>query len=408
MKSAEKRLYPRASTAVPKRRGMIALGGLFVITLLAIGVLAVIPAAFPGVGANTADLLRGALGPQPVAVLESTSFQIQDAINQLRSRLDGGRVQISLSSQRQSSLQASGKSGESAPMPAAIAASAAATLRNGAAQSPNVVWDAPNIGWQAYGPSVNGGPVMAQALLTLDPQRPYAAIVLVRVDLSKVQLHVVPGFLEPSHDPTVLKAISNPGTTPSADLGQLIAGFNGGFKAVNGHYGMMVDGVTLLPPVPGIATLAVYNDGQVRIGVWGTDILPSPNMVAYRQNCPPIIQAGQINPLVSVNNPSIWGETISNQDVTWRTAVGISQDGHYLIYAVGNATGIPTLAEALQQAGAYNAMQLDINRHYAHFVTYQATSHGSMTAIPLLDQMENVPTLYLVAHSRDYFYLTAK
>ena len=53
---------------------------------------------------------------------------------------------------------------------------------------------------------------------------------------------------------------------PVADQSHLIAAFNGGFKAINGHYGMMVDGVTLLPPLPGFATLAIYRDGHVNIG----------------------------------------------------------------------------------------------------------------------------------------------
>ena len=47
---------------------------------------------------------------------------------------------------------------------------------------------------------------MAQALLTLDPQRPYAAIALVRIDLSRLQLHMMPGYLEPSHAANVVKA----------------------------------------------------------------------------------------------------------------------------------------------------------------------------------------------------------
>ena len=77
--------------------------------------------------------------------------------------------------------------------------------------------------------------------------------------------------------------------------------------------------------------------------------------------------------MVNVINYVMWGNTIGNQDITWRTGVGITQDSRYLIYAVGNGTSVGTLAQALLQAGAYNAMQLDINQHYAHFATYQPT-----------------------------------
>ncbi len=272
----------------------------------------------------------------------------------------------------------------------------------------DVVSALPQIGWQAYGPTTNGVPLMAQGLLQLDPQRPYAAIALVRIDLSRLQLHMMPGFLEPSHAASVVNAIPNLGMIPVTDQSHLVAAFNGGFKAINGHYGMMVDGVTLLPPLPGLATLAIYRDGHVNIGAWDGGITPTPDLIAFRQNCPLIVQSGQINPMVNVVNYVMWGNTIGNQDITWRTGIGITQDSRYLIYAVGNGTSVATLAQALQQAGAYNAMQLDINQHYAHFAVYQPSGKpgNSLKAVQLLDQMESDPNLYLAAHSRDYFYLT--
>jgi hypothetical protein len=368
-----------------------------------LGALAVIPAVSPSTGAQVADALRAMLGPQPVADIESVSFWMQDNINQFLSTRNGGKLQISLNQVKaETPIQQT----------AAITSPISVHSNNGgtknATLTQNVVTAAPQIGWQAYGPAVNGEPVMAQALQTLDPTRPYAGIALVRIDLTKLQLHMVPGFLEPSHSADVQHALPNLGVMPASDQSRLIAAFNGGFKAINGQYGMMVNGVTLLPPLPNIATLAIYKDGHVQIGAWGKDILPSADIVAYRQNCPLILQNGQLNPEVSVDDRTVWGQTIGNKEVTWRTAVGITQDGRYLIYAVGNGSTVETLAQALQNAGAYNAMQLDINRHYAHFVTYQPTSgtNPSLSAVQLLDQMEKDPTIYLVPHSRDYFYLT--
>jgi hypothetical protein len=219
---------------------------------------------------------------------------------------------------------------------------------------------------------------------------------------------MMPGTQEPSHDANVLKAIPNVGMIPPADQNRLVAAFNGGFKAVNGHYGMMVDGVTLAPPLPGLATLVIYKDGHINIGIWGGGISPTPDIIAYRQNCPPIVQNGQLNPMVNVLNYVMWGNTIGNKDIAWRTGVGITQDSRYLIYAVGNGTSLQTLAQALQQAGAYNAMQLDINQHYAHFAIYQPGRNPGdpLKPVQLLDQMESDPNLYLTPHTRDYFYLT--
>ena len=277
----------------------------------------------------------------------------------------------------------------------------------------HVVANSPQIGWQAYGPSVNGAPAMARALILVDPKRSYAGVALVRMDLSKLQLHMMPGIIEPSHPSGITKAIPNLGMIPPSDQPFLAAAFNGGFKGIHGRYGMMVNDFTLLPPLPGLATVAIYGEGQVEIGTWGKEINASNDMIALRQNCPPLIENGQVNMALSLDNRRAWGYT-GNTDITWRTGLGITQDGHYLIYAVGNGTSAKTLADAFLQAGAYNAMQLDINQFYAHFYVYQpvndpAASQGFlMTGERLLDQMINNPHLYLTPNVRDFFYLTMR
>ncbi len=397
-----KQISGREKIRTKKYWGAYVIGTVALLFAGLFGFIAIVPAVSPATGAQIADMIRSVVGPQPVAGLESVSFGIQDTVNQFLSTHNGGQKGISLS--QNNGIQSNAKRPRQA---ATVANSAAQTIP--VQPSNDAVTALPQIGWQAYGPIVSGSPVMAQALLTLDPQRSYAGIALVRIDLSKLKLHMMPGFLEPSHTTDIVNAIPNLGLMPAADQGNLVAGFNGGFKAINGQYGMMVNGVTLLPAIPGIATVAIYRDGHVQIGAWGQDILPSADIIAFRQNCPLIIQNGQLNPQVSVDNRTIWGNTIGNKEITWRTGMGITQDGRYLIYAVGNGTNVETLAQALQDAGAYNAMQLDINRHYSHFVTYQPTgkSNNSLKAVQLLDQMESDPTLYLVAHSRDYFYLTS-
>jgi hypothetical protein len=247
----------------------------------------------------------------------------------------------------------------------------------------------------------------------VDPVRSFAGVALVRIDLSRLALHIMPGFIEPAHPSGIGKAIPNLGSIPQEDQEKLVAAFNGGFKGVHGRYGMMVNGFTLLQPVEGLATIAYYQDGSVRIGTWGSDIFLTSDMVAFRQNCPPLIQAGQLNPALSTGTQKGWGFT-NNSDITWRTGLGITQDGRYLIYAVGNGTDVKFLAEALQDAGAYNAMQLDINQYYAHFVTY---TKGNDPATPaagqwiikrLLDQMNNDLDLFLAPYPRDFFYLTLR
>jgi hypothetical protein len=256
-------------------------------------------------------------------------------------------------------------------------------------------------------------PLMARAIVMVDPERSYAGVALVRIDLSQLRLHIMAGFIEPAHPSGIDALIPDLGMVPPPDRGTLIAAFNGGFKAVHGHYGMMVNRITLLQPQDDMATIAVFRDGSVRMGAWGRDLLASADLVEFRQNCPLLIDAGEINPALSTDARKAWGFT-NNSDVTWRTGVGITQDQSYLIYAVGNGTTAEFLAEAMQKAGATMAMQLDINQYYAHFVTYakasiQAASQvGQLVAQPLLDKMLDMPELFITPYPRDFFYLTSR
>ncbi len=382
--------------------------------------LAIVPVVSPSAGADVADLLRAIVGPAPVAALESVSYRLQDSFNRFRSQISGGQPEIQWSSQPQSQTDQSAipptKIIPAVPAPTKTPfAPSAPTATSAPSPTPtpinNVVTDPPQIGWQAYGPVENGQPLMARAMQLLDPTRSYTGVALVRIDLSKLQLHMMPGNIEPSHPSGIGQAIPNLGMIPPADQSNLVAAFNGGFKGVHGRFGMMVNHFTLLPPIDGLGTVAIYQDGHIVIGTWGTELTQTPDMLAFRQNCPPLIDAGQINPGLYLDNRKAWGYT-GNSDITWRTGLGLTQDGRYLIYAVGNGTSAATLAEALQNAGAYNAMQLDINQYYAHFYTYAPASDPSqrfpMTGEPLLAEMIYNPHLYLAPSVRDFFYLTRR
>jgi len=167
------------------------LGAALALVLAAAAIVAVIPAVFPSVGAQAADMLRSALGPDAVASLETVSFRMQDAANQALYSITGSRPSITFGSDI-----AGGSSALLAPRP-----------RNVIARTTDAVSASPDIGWRPLGPSVDNAPAMAQSLVHPDPQRPYAGIALVRIDLSRLSLHMMPGFSEPSHAQNVLKAI---------------------------------------------------------------------------------------------------------------------------------------------------------------------------------------------------------
>jgi hypothetical protein len=387
--------------------------GILKILISLLVILTVVPIVSPSAGADMADMLRAIVGPGPVAVLESASFQLQDVFNQVRYQVSGDQAQFAFSNDPQDQtastsvpLTRSAENGLNTANPPTIP-----VVQNTPIPTVNVVTDAPSLGWKPYGPTVKGLPAMARAQLMLDPSRSYTSIAIVRIDLSKLQLHMMPGNLEPAHPSGISQVIPDLGMVPTIEQSQLVAAFNGGFKQVHGYYGMMVYGIPLLPPKTGIGTVALYSDGRVKIGAWGTEITQTPDLIAYRQNCPPLIDAGQINPALYLNNRSAWGTT-GNKDITWRTGLGITRDSRYLIYAVGNGTTAATLAEALLKAGAFDAMQLDINQFYAHFYTYHSNTDPNtsgtfqLTGERLVAEMVYNPHLYLTPNPRDFFYLT--
>jgi len=372
-----------------------------------IGGVVLVPALAPGAAGQTADVLRSIIGPQAVAQLESLSFQLQDGINQYRYKVSGGRPQISWQSSPQSVGSKSGDASIAAGPSDGGGMSTLPAIDTGVTSAPD---SSSALDWQPYGQVVNGRTVLGRALVAADPTRSYAGVALVRMDLSRLRLNMMPGTKDPVPLSDIGQPIPNQGMVPPSDWNNLVAAFNGGFKAIHGHYGMMVDNETLIEPINGIATVAIYRNGDVRIGVWGTDILPSPDIIAYRQNCPPLIEDGQITNYVDNPSRQLWGLT-QTADATWRTGLGITRDGRYLIYAVGNGTTAGSLAEALQAGGAYWAMQLDINSGYEHFVTYQTANSdaGSVSVVqPLLSQMTEDPSLYLQPYPRDFFYLTMR
>lgn len=407
------------------RKWLLALLACGLFFMLLLGGLVAIPVLSPATGAAMADDLRAVFGPEFVAELESVSFRVQDSVNRARYQASGGQPQLNwdqgavtttLTLKRPtkpastpSNLVASNKPTTVAPAEPIAPALPQSTLTAVSAPSPA------NLVWQPYGATVNDVPIMARAFVQPDPSRPYARAAIVRIDLSQIQLHLVPGTVEPVAAKPI-PGFKRPGLIPLSDQtpDALIAAFNGGFKAINGHYGMMTaDGVTLLPPINGLATIAQRVDGSIQIGQWGRDLTASDPLTWYRQNSPLLVDQGQINPHVNDESRQEWGYTVKNLDTTWRSGLGISQDGRFLIYAAGNSLTVEALAQALQQAGVYYAMQLDINGFYTRFVTYRAADNPKVIGHPLvadklLKEMSGDPALFLHPYDRDFFYITLK
>ena len=259
--------------------------------------------------------------------------------------------------------------------------------------------------WSPYMQAADRQTMVAyRTFLQPDPQRPYAIPQLVAFDLHATRLHFVLGTVEPE---SASPQPSRTGAIPAADLrpGVLLATFNGGFRARHGHYGAMADGLIALPPINGLATVAIYANGRVQIGEWGTDITASSDLLAWRQNGEMLIHDGKINPDVAATTAS-WGRTIKGDTITWRSALGLSADGRSLYYAAGLQLDAATLARVMARAGAAEALELDVNNYWVHFTAIRSDG-TSLVAEPLFKAMKLDADRYLKSFSRDFFYITA-
>ena len=339
---------------------------------------------WPALGARGADGLRTIFGDQAVAQIEMIVFQIQDAAARLSQSHSTNGISPA-------GPLVSGESSSSDWLPKPLPASGR-VAGEGA--------------WVSYLQDVRGRTVAYRTFLLPDSQRLYAQATILAFDLNATRLHFVLGTDEPKSSVTIERS----GKIPSADLrpGGLLAVLNGGFKARHGGFGVMADGITLLPLRDGVGTVATYGlDGLVRIGRWGEEITVAPDLVAARQNGPLIIHAGVVNPYTEFTETRDWGYIVGNNTPTWRSGLGLSADGRTLYYAVGPGLTLSRLAEVLATTGAAEALQLDINKAWV----YAGAAHlaeAKLQVQPLLDFMSEINDLENHSFSRDFFYITGQ
>ena len=376
---------------------------------------------WPNLGAGAVDLARGLLGDKAVSEIEDFVLSTEDKLKQMQFSLMETTpmapwlvTPLPLSNVPNTPVPDTPFPNRT-PSPAqpipTIATNTPTPAPTPAGWRPaNVpaLGDLPGEGqWTAYLRDADGNVVAYRTFLQPDPQRPYVSVAVVAFDLKATRLHFMLGYEEPQSS----VYISRPARIPAGDMqpGKILAAFNGGFKAQHGHFGVMLNGVTLIPPRDGFGTVAIYGNGKVSLGAWGKDITSTPDLTAWRQNGPLIIQYGQINPLTSVADSKVWGYTTNGGVATGRSALGISADGFTLYYAVGFDLIMPALARAVQDVGAYQAIQLDINNFYTHFEAFSPGDNNQLTVTPLLDQMKGPgDRRYLTINKRDFFYVTTK
>ena len=226
-----------------------------------------------------------------------------------------------------------------------------------------------------------------------DPEYPQFVAGVAWIDSHRTHLSYVPGLDEP---PSI--AHRGPAEVPPPLRQRLVATFNGGFPLETSGAGLVYRGQTVATMVNGIATLVEYRDGRIDIVRWQHGANPGSHVWFAKQNLPPIIYEGRLNPNLS-DGPQ-WGATVNNAVRVWRSGLGIDQRGN-LIYAAANYQTVGSLAEILRRAGAVRALELDINEDWTSFITYRGP--GAREPSNLLPEMFRPASRYLTPDERDFF-----
>ncbi|WP_437683294.1 phosphodiester glycosidase family protein [Sorangium sp. So ce131] len=349
----------------------------------------------PGFGPALADGVRAVVGPAPVAWAEDVAYGVADRLNQARYRNAAPKTFWE-------PAPAAGPA--MAPGDEPLEESVSAPMRF---EPPFARVAATGDGvWVPIDDAVRPGdaPVLWKSVVHPDPRRAFAAVAVVAIDLGRVDLRLVAGTKEP-FSPDIPDE-RRPGLVPEAHAASLIAAFNGGFKAMHGHYGMKLDGDTFLPPRNGACTIALYRSGAVRIGTWRDLRGEEPRMSGYRQTPPCLVEQGELHEALYDSNRD-WGATVSGETVIRRSALGLDATGKLLFYGLGEAVTARTLAQGMKAAGAHDVAELDVNHAYPRFLLYaRGADAAPRAASALIPDVQFKPEEYVVEPSpRDFFYL---
>ena len=245
--------------------------------------------------------------------------------------------------------------------------------------------------------TVKGQPAMFGTFLR--PSSVYSSYVagIVSMDQRLVSFQLRPG----AEDPGAGNWKAQPWIPPGTRTG-LIGTFNGGFKINTSGGGFYLNGDTAGTLTKGAASVVYYRNGTIKIGVWGRDVKMTSSVVGVRQNLKLIVDHGQVPTSVNQDVEANWGATLGGGYYVWRSGLGITRDGR-IIFVYGPALNVSELAGLLHEAGAVEALQLDINPYWMSFEYYKTDGHPSdPTPANLLPTQQQTAYRYYSVYSRDF------
>ncbi len=273
-------------------------------------------------------------------------------------------------------------------------------------------------------------PPFVMSFIRTDQKRAYTRTYVVLWDPRQVELSTMSGTVEPKS----ATGETGKGLVPRRPevVGRLLAGFNGGFQATHGEFGMVSDRVVYLPPKPYAATVARMEDGSTGFGTWpATEDVP-PEIVDLRQNMTPLVMDDVVNPY----RRNWWGGVPpgwTDESRTVRSAVCLTKEG-FVAYLYGASIDADHLAFAMQRVRCSYGIHLDMNPGHTGLEFYRVGRDGELPPVgraldpqweatgPVVDMpgwsflgrrmvrymgLMNFPR-YIDREARDFFYLTLR
>ena len=215
----------------------------------------------------------------------------------------------------------------------------------------------------------------------------------------RFDLHV--GTTDPAVGSAVIPLDSRASIGPD-EIPLLLAAFNGGFKESSQAGGFELDGEVLNPLVTGMASFVIDADGATHVGVWGAGLpAPGEQVESVRQNLPPLVSGGAASP--TVGDATTWGAMLGPGPAVARSGLGQDSKGD-ILYAAGMSLTPTDLAASLVEAGAVDAMQLDINPEW---VQADAAPTGGAPLVSLIPGQNRPADQYQLGWMRDFIAVIA-
>ena len=237
--------------------------------------------------------------------------------------------------------------------------------------------------------------------LRTDAERPFSVVYMVAWDPRRVTLHPSGGSIEPK----AATGETSPGivSRDDATIRRFVAGFNGGFQALHGEFGLGQDGTMYLPPKPWGGMFFLLRGARAATGTWpgpdetvalhdgGATYDQDPDgvneraleqyfndqgVVSFRQNLTPLFGHGLVNPY----DRTWWGSSPKDLEdpnpVTVRSSICWTQHGH-IVYFYGLSTNLDALVAAMEGAACRYGLHLDMNGGNVGWEFYRIVDAGT-------------------------------